>query len=712
MIDQRLKSKVNQTLTSLLKPESIAIIGASPISQKINGRPIEYLRRYGYNKNVYPINPKYNEIQGYKAYGSIHDIKDEIDVAIIALGKNHVLDALHQCIIKKVKNVIIFSSGFAEMDAKGKDVQLKIKEAIRGTGTRVVGPNCQGMNNLKSKSMISFSTSFTEGELREGNAAIVSQSGAIASMFYNLLSEKYGTGVNYWFATGNEADVNVVDLVDVLIDEKDVDVIHVYLEDIKDGEAFKKAALKAQRNKKPILVLKSGRTSEGKKAAQSHTGALAGEDDVFDVFSEKYGITRVDNIEELAGYSLMFQQQEKRFGRNVAFLSNSGGLGVMMVDKAKELGLNVTEFDKQTIVRLKEILPVFASLTNPIDVTAQLLNDRNLFSKTLPVLLEDQNVDSIVIGLGTIGKGYDIEAIVQDIVEAQKSDKIVAVSWVGSKNNVVKDFGLYGVPVFEDTTLCIKALRAYISYCEFLSESDDNISTMNQPLLTNKKNITATSNILSEYESKQILREHQFPTVRELFCRDYSEIFEKSSCLNYPLVLKMSSPTIAHKTEMHGVILNIKDEKMLRDAYQTMKKNIKDKEAEKDIDGFLIQEMINGGLELSLGFKRDPTFGPVIMIAAGGIYIEALKDFTLALPPIQYEEAKRKVEGLKIYPFLKGVRGQPPLDVEGLFNMIVKYSEFIQRYEDVIEEMDMNPIIIKEQGVHIVDAMIKLRDKE
>lgn len=699
-------------LQALLEPQSIAIVGASNDPNKIGGRPLEYLQRYGYGGQIYPINPKYTEIQSMTCYASMFDVPDAVDLVIIAVPRQFVLDMLHDCGKKKVKAVIIFSSGFAELGVEGRKIQEEIAQLSRLYGMRIVGPNCQGVVNLKLGSLATFSTCFAAGEEEptSGSTAIVSQSGAVAAMLYNI-QKKSGRGIKYWIGSGNEADVHVPELLQVIIDDPEVKVLQVYIEDVKDGGSLIQAAQKANERKKPILALKSGRTAEGSKAASSHTGALAAEDSVFAAIFEHYGIVRVDSVIELGLFPQVFELDQIPRGKNVAIITNSGGLGVMMIDKCKQMGLDLAVFSEETKDQLSQVLPVFASVQNPIDVATQFLNDRELLAKIFPILMRDSHVDIILIGLGILGQGYDIPGMIEQVVQAQQQgDALIALTGVGCGQGVIEHFSKNGVPAFEDPTLCIKAVAKYADYhFNFQSDVNEEVECEHAHAQIQLPNV---SGYLNEYDSKHLLKEWGLPVTREILCITEEEACQAGQSLGYPVAMKISSPFIQHKTEIGGVQLHIGNEEQLRAAYKQILANAQRHVSEDEMDGILVQEMIvDRGFEISLGLKRDPVFGPIIMVASGGIYIEILKDFQLLVPPVTYNKAKKAVDSLTMSPLLRGARGKVALDVDALCHTIVSFSKFVTQVE-AIEESDLNPVIVLEQGkgVKIIDSLIKLKN--
>jgi len=706
------KTNIFGSLSSLLAPRSIAILGASTDHKKVGGRVVDFLKSYGYQGDIYPVNERYPEVQGLKSYPSVKDILEPVDLALISLPTVSVIDAVKDCAASGVKSCVIFTSGFAEMGDAGKLLQQQIGAIAKQAGMRVLGPNCQGIVNTELKSVVSFATSFASGEMIEGSSAILSQSGAVAQMVYNHY-QRLGKGVRYWAATGNEADVQVAELIKTVAKDAKIKVIQIYLESITDGPALIEAAQCARELNKPVLAIKSGRSDVGQKAAASHTGAIAAEDAVVDAAFRRAGITRVESVEEMIAFAHMFETDKPMRGNRIGVLSNSGALGVMMVDAAQQAELTVVEFSDKTQQRLAEVLPAFASPRNPIDVTAQFLHDRSLIPNALRILADDEEIDAICVGLGIIGKGYDIDAIVQDIVDANRySNKIITMAWVGAKEDATPLFFTGGVPAFEDYSLCMKALGAYANYngtrikvadLNCLTDTTDGYSLLDYQV--------PGSNCINEYRSKILLKSWGLPVTKEILAKTPADAAASAKQIGYPIVAKVVSDKIPHKTEIGGVQLNIQNDEQVLCAFRDIHESACKVVSEEEIEGILIQKMCSGVFEMSLGCKNDPIFGPVIMIAAGGIYIEVLKDFTLLMPPVSRQEAVQAIEGLMVAPLLKGARGKPKADISALADLIVTFSNFVERNKNTINEIDLNPVIVKEEGdgVEIVDALIKTK---
>ena len=445
-------------LRAVFRPSSIALIGASETPTKlITYRPIEYLRRYGYAGEIYPVNPKYESVQGLPAYASVRDVPAPPEMVIVALPRQHVLAALEECAEVGTKIAIVYSSGFAEV-LDGVALQQEITDLTRRTGLRVIGPNCQGIANLADGVFPCFSTAFATDAPESGRAAIISQSGAVAAMIYNAWTA-VGGGAKYWASTGNEADVTVARLARAAVEDPDVDQLLLYLESVRDAEVLSALAERAAELGKQVVLYRSTRSQRGWAAAGRHTGAGAGSDRLDDVVPGGTALLHADSLDELIALAQVGRCGKPVAGPRMAVISNSGGLGVMAADAATASGFTLEDLTPDNRDALAALLPGFASVQNPVDVTAQLLNDPALLESALPVMLSDTGVDALVVALGAVGDGYDVEQICRDVLRAhEQSSKPVAVVWVGSRVDVRRRLGAAGVPVYTSVTEAAAAL--------------------------------------------------------------------------------------------------------------------------------------------------------------------------------------------------------------------------------------------------------------
>lgn len=453
------RGTVIDLLRAVFRPSSIALIGASETSTKlITYRPIEYLRRFGYAGEIYPVNPKYKSVQGLPAYASVRDVPAPPEMVIVALPRQQVLDALEECGEVGTKVAIVYSSGFAEV-RDGVALQNEITDLTRRTGLRVIGPNCQGIANLAEGVFPCFSTAFATDTPQSGRAAIISQSGAVAAMIYNSWTA-VGGGAKYWASTGNEADVTVAQLARAAVEDPDVDQLLLYVESVRDTEVFTVLAHRAAELDKQVVVYRSTRTAHGWAAARRHTGAGAsGTDQLADEVPLGTHLLHADSLDELIALAQVGRCGKPVGGPRMAVISNSGGLGVMTADAATAAGFILEDLTPDNSEALASLLPGFASVRNPVDVTAQLLNDPSLLASALPVMLSDTGVDALVVALGAVGDGYDVEQIQRDVLRAhEESSKPVVVVWVGSRIDVRRRLGAAGVPVYSSVLVAVAAL--------------------------------------------------------------------------------------------------------------------------------------------------------------------------------------------------------------------------------------------------------------
>lgn len=451
--------KATDLLRAVFRPSSIALIGASETRTKlITYRPIEYLRRFGYAGEIYPVNPKYESVQGLPAFASVRDTPQPPEMVIVALPRQHVLGALEECAAVGTKVAIVYSSGFAEVP-DGRDLQLELTELSLRTGLRVIGPNCQGVANLAEGVFPCFSTAFATDLPETGRAAIISQSGAVAAMIYNSWIA-VGGGAKYWASTGNEADVTVAQLARAAVEDPDVDQLLLYVESVRDGKVLDALADRAAELDKQVVLYRSTRSERGWAAAGRHTGAgMSGTDHLADAIPGGTHLLHACSLEELIALAQMGRCGKPVAGSKMAVISNSGGLGVMTADAATAAGFALEDLTADNRSALASLLPGFASVNNPVDVTAQLLNDSGLLASALPVMLSDTGVDALVVALGAVGDGYDVEQIQRDVLRAHvESSKPVVLVWVGSRIDVRRRLGQGGVPVYTSVPLAITAM--------------------------------------------------------------------------------------------------------------------------------------------------------------------------------------------------------------------------------------------------------------
>ncbi|WP_027860328.1 acetate--CoA ligase family protein [Marmoricola sp. URHB0036] len=680
------------------RPASVAVVGASDDTEKIGGRPLRYMREFGYAGRVYPVNPRRDTVQGMQSYPSLTEVPTVPDIALIAVPGAAAVEAVATAARMGVKGAVVMSSGFTETGRpEGAALQAEMLAHARDAGLRIVGPNSQGLASFHSGAVLGFSTLFTEEPPADGPVAIISQSGALASVPYGILRRR-GIGVRYAHGTGNDADVSAAELAAAALEDPELRLLMLYLESVNDPESLVRIGELSRRNDVPVVALVGGRSSSGSRAAASHTGALATERRVLDAFLERVGIWQVHSVRELVAATELYLQDWQPTGSNLAVVSNSGAVCVLAADAAEDAGLPLASLLPTTDARLKEVLPDFASTTNPVDVTAALLTDSGLFGKVLPVLGADPGVDACLLGIPVAGRGYDVERFARDAAEfaASGTPLVLAVP----QPNVAAPFVDAGLPVFEEESSAVAALAQYLAHRRRMARAD----SLPRPALT--AGPSGAPGRLNEAESLARLAEMGVPTVpREIvsFPEDVADAFTRLAVDR--VVVKGSTDAVSHKSDLGLVELGCASaEEALAAAHRIAVAAALHGVV---LDGFLVAPMLRGLHEVVIGASIDPVFGPVVLVGAGGLYVEALPDTAVLLAPCTADEVHEAIQSLRIAPVLGGVRGAPPADVDAWVKAVVRASEAMAASETVVG-FDANPVLLLEagQGAVAVDAVV------
>lgn len=695
-------------LSAVFRPRAIAVVGASDDPVKIGGRPLAFLLRHGYPGRVFPVNPARATVQGLPAFPSIGAIPEPVDLAIVVVPAERVLESLEEAAAKGVRAAIVFSSGFAEVGPAGRVAQARLRELAERTGLRIIGPNCQGFAHLPSRLVATFASPFLEPGLATGPIAMVSQSGAMAGMIYEM-ARVAGLGLNYWVSTGNEADVQAAEILAEVVEDEETRVACCYLEDIKDAGRFRRALARAHRRGVPVFVLKSGRSAVGRRAASSHTGALAGEDAVYDAVFADWGAIRCADPAELLALPQAFLGYREA-GRRVAILSNSGGLGVLSVDLCVDLGLVPAEFTPETTAVLRAALPDFAAAANPVDLTAQMLTDPGMLARVLPALEADPGVDAIVFQIALLGAATDLARLVGDVAAVARSTrKVVAVSC--PQRPVVEAFRAGGVLAFDDASVALRSLACLAQATARRARWLDR-ATLDAPPPPPAPAVPAGragEPFLNEWESQRLLAPFGLPLVDTVFVSAAAAAPAAAEQLGYPVVVKVCAAALPHKSDVGGVALGLADRAAVAEACRRLEANVRAAAPGVALDGFLVQRQVRGALELALGVKVDPIFGPVVLVGSGGVLIEVLRDFRLLLPPIDAAAAEEALRSLRIGPLWDGVRGSAPLDLPAAVELLQQLGEAARSLGASVKEIDLNPVAVGRhgEGVTILDALVR-----
>ncbi|WP_241067777.1 acetate--CoA ligase family protein [Achromobacter insuavis] len=692
------------SLARLLDPASIAIVGASDNPDKIGGRPIHYMRRHGYAGTLYPINPQRAEVQGERAWPSLAALPAAPDLAIVAVAGEQAVRAVDDCAALGVAAAIVISAGFSETGEAGRALQDAMTARARAAGMRIVGPNSQGLANFGNGAIASFSTMFLEVTPGDGPVAVISQSGGMCAMVYGLLRQR-GIGVRHVHATGNEADVSVAELACATLRDPEVGCVLLYLESLREAGPLAEAAALARTRGVPLIVVKSGRSEAGARAAASHTGALANEDRAVDAFFEHHGILRARDPQELVRYAELALRSPLPQGPRVVVVSNSGASCVLASDAAAERGLEIAPLAPATQQALADRLPGYATTVNPVDITAALLSNNGLFGQVLPVIGADPAADMFLLDIPVAGRGYDVDSFATDAAGFARaaSKPVVVVAW---QDNVAATFRAHGLPVYADEIQAMDALSALLRLRRLRER--DGVIRAPQAALAADLAPDAAGGFLSEAASLALLADNGLAVIEHAVCRTADEAVAAWRRIGAPVALKACSAQLPHKSEHGLVALGLNDEAALRTAFahqaQTLGKlDVRD-------GAWLVARMRRGLHECALGARVDPVLGPVVMIGSGGKYVEALRDVAVLMPPFDAAQVIEKLRGLRIGALLQGVRGDPPADVEALARQAVALGDYALAAGPRLASIDINPVMVGAvgQGAVAVDALVEL----
>jgi acetate---CoA ligase (ADP-forming) len=698
-----------KSLKPLFQPEGIAIIGASPDSKKLGGRPLHYLQANGYKGQIFPVNPNYDEIAGLKCYPSLLEIGEEIDLAIISLPSKLVIQVLNQCAEKGVKAAVIFSSGFSEIGDEGRKLQEEMTALSKKSGIRILGPNTLGMFNLKHGVFATFSTILEKQTPIKGNIGFVSQSGAFGSHVFTLARQNF-IGFSHFVATGNESDIDVADCIEFLAEDPDTDVIACYMEGILDGNKLINAFKLAAEKKKPVIAFKVGKTNAGQRAALSHTGSLAGSDHVFNSIAKQYGVFRAETIEEFIDAAYVCSKLPLLNGDKTAVFTVSGGVGILLADQLTEASFTVPEPSIEVQQKLSELLPI-AGVKNPIDTTAQLNTRPTLLEDFMEIVLSSGEYNSAIVFLA-FGGLYLEHAVnhirsISNMAGKYKDIPIITVSLNSEESK--KRFMENGLVVLEDPSRAVNAMKALQYYSHFYKKD----WKYTNEVALNDVSFESLPPVLTEHRSKEVLTQVGIPVTKEKLATSLSEAKRMAREIGYPVALKGMSPQILHKSDKGLVQLNIKNEEELEDKFSFIFTQITTTD-KAEFEGILVQEMLSKDLvEMFIGSKKDPVFGQMILVGLGGIHIEVYKDMVMRKAPVSEETAGEMLNELRSKALLEAFRGSAPRDIKALSRVVAKFSQFVSSHEE-IEEVDLNPIMVHAngEGVTVADALITLKTKE
>ncbi len=695
----------------LFEPRGVAVIGASQTPGKIGYTVMKNIVSAGYSGKVYPINPRGGELLGHTVYSRLADVPGPVDVALVVVPANFAYEAVEQCAAKGVKFVVIISSGFSEVGNVAEE--RRIAQFARQHGVRIVGPNVFGIYSAAS----SLNATFGPADVKRGNVAIITQSGAIGIAMIGKTKVE-GIGLSAMISVGNKSDVDETDLLEYLTFQDDAKVVLMYLEGVKSGERLVEVLKKATR-KKPVVVIKSGRSRRGAQAAASHTGSLAGEDKVFDDVAKQCGVIRAESIEEALNWCKFLCEVPQPKGEDCVIITNGGGIGVLTADACEKYGVNLSDEVADLKKTFESVMPSFGSAKNPVDITGGASSDD--YDKALGAALLNDNIDAVAC-LGCQTATFDagkFAEIAEKRFAQYRPVKPIVFSLFGGEE-VERSIGVLkaqGIPVFPDVYEMTSFLGAL--YADFRNKSSamPEAATADMDVALIDRMIKSARadgrHFLLAHEAQEVMRAAGIMIPQSRIAHSPQEAVKCATEIGYPVVMKVVSKDIIHKSDAGGVALDLLNEKELLDAYEAILRNCRAYKQDAVIEGIQVDEMIQPGVETIVGARRDNSFGPTVMFGLGGVYVEVLKDIAFRAFPLSREETLNMIGQINSYPLLLGVRGEARKDIDQVANTIIKVG-WILRNCAAISDIEVNPLVVYDhgEGVKAVDVRILLRETE
>ena len=703
----------NEILDKIMKPKSIAVIGASTKPKTIGSEIMQRLRDYKFNGKIYPVNPKGGIIEGFQAYTNIGEVPGEVDLAVIVVNAKFVLDTIDQCHAKGIKGICIITAGFKETGKEGAEMEKQLLEKVKEYGMRCVGPNCLGVLNTNPE--VKMDATFAESLPVRGDIGFVSQSGALGGGILNILKD-LNIGFAQFVSIGNQADINAETMLEYWENDDDVKQILLYMESIQNPANFRKLASRITK-KKPILALKSGRSAAGASAASSHTGSLAGTDKAAAALLKQSGVIREFSLKNLFANAKAFSNCPIPQGNRVAIITNSGGPGIMATDAICESGMQMAKITDETKEKLRSFLPSAASVKNPIDMIASAPIEH--YIQTLETVIADENVDMImVIYLPFLGlKDIDVAQALIDIKAKNPQKPIVGVfmttsDFFGKIANMEVN-----MPFYMYAEEAAEALLRLDQQRQWMEKPQGKIPCFDvdqkKAAAIIKQSIDEGRAQLTTRESIDVLDAYGIRVCKSGFATNIDEVVTVGNSIGYPVVMKMTSKTTSHKTDVGGVRVNIQSEEQLRAEYNDLIEKLKEKGLLEGLEGVIIQEMVKGNREMVCGIATDPQYGPMMMFGLGGVFVEVMKDVTFRIAPLTDVDAEEMIKSVKAYKLLEGARGTKPAQMEQIQETLLRLSQLVTDFK-FIDELDINPLLISEktgEGI-AVDGRIKVRLEE
>jgi len=698
-------------MEKFFSPRSVAVIGASEGKGKVGYAVIKNILEYPFPGKIYPINPNAETILGLKAYKSVLDVEDEIDLGVIVIPPELIPAAIEELGEKGTKSVVVISAGFKEVGPKGAQLEAQVLAKVREYEMRMIGPNCLGIISTHSR----LNASFSAGTPPEGNIAFFSQSGALCTAILDWAMGE-GIGFSKFISIGNKADLGEVEFLHYLADDPQTGVILGYIEGVTNGVEFMRAAQYASR-RKPLIITKSGGTTAGAKAAASHTGTLAGSESAFGAAFKQAGIIRANTIKDLFDFAIAFSYQPVPKGQNLAIITNAGGPGIMAADAVERSTISMASLKKETVDKLREHLPPVAALYNPVDVIGDAKSDR--YQKAIETVVKDPGVNGALVIL-TPQEMTEVEATAEIIGQvATSTEKPILASFLGKMSiqegvRILRD---WQVPNYAYPEHAVASFEAMVDYKRFLERPYDAgrhfkaDSAKVEGIISSA--LAEGRNHLGEAEAREIIAAYGFSIPKNVIAATSEEAVAVAEEIGYPVVLKIASPDILHKSDIGGVRVGVADAGAVKKCFAEIVSNARRYSPDADIVGVAVQEMVASGKEVILGLSKDPQFGPLLMFGLGGIYVEVLKDVSFRVCPIHPFEAASMIREIRSFPLLRGVRGEKPADLSALEESLLRLSQLAIDFPQIVEG-DINPLKVRYpgEGAVAIDARFIIKEEK
>jgi acetate---CoA ligase (ADP-forming) len=705
-------------LESLFMPQSVALIGASESSSRSRAL-YNNLTEFGYRGKIFPVHPTRDKAFGLKCYPKITDIPEIVDACMIAIPRDHVIPALEGCAEKGVRAGVIVSAGFAEASAEGKALQQRITQIAEAAKIRICGPNCFGVANLHDRVALLLGTDVRY--VRPGKIALLFQSGGLLNLTL-LAAWDRGWGVSYAISCGNEAVIDVAHYAEYLVRDQRTQVVAVLTEGIKNPEKFLQIAKSAAELEKPIIVLKIGKSAKAVAAAQAHTGTLVGADAVYDAVFKQHGVVRVRDLDDLIETVELFSKRKKLTGGRLGFIAPSGAECGLIADIAADAGIDMPEFSPKTIDRLNQVQSPFLAIRNPMNAPEQYARKPEIFDSCVAALLDDENIDilGLRLPLPRLREDPNVVSRFTDLAAASKKTNKFLIVFSRASVSLPEYWrqllGAYEVPFLLEYRKGFKALGSLLRYQRFI---DRNLESAQGPPRAAvdvgkvKSMLQTFGPTLTERQSKQILAEYGIPITVESLATDPEDAVAAAQAIGYPVVLKVESPDIPHKTEAGAVEIDINSDAEVRTAFSRIVTNARAYNPKASVGGVLVQEMLRGGRETIIGMTQDRQWGPTIVLGLGGVLVEVLKDISMRLAPLRKVDVEEMLQELSGTSILRGVRGQAPADIDALIDIALRFSQLCIDLKNDFDEIDINPLLLFDDGKggKVVDCLMVRRQQ-